>query len=160
MQDLALTLATQLGDSIRSATLSEDGDAATFFLHKDGRGSTIRFKNTPVLRLLRYRGSYFLEVKTGFVRDFKLDAFATASKEKGWFLTDYRQSVLDCLIQGAPAVYAKCNIKERIGCCSQYVECSDAGICIKPDVPWAAGCRYRDNLENRRIFYGRNRNTP
>lgn len=45
---------------------------------------------------------------------------------------------------------------ERFGCCHRYVECSDAGKCIAPDPIHAKGCYYKENLENGRIFYGKN----
>jgi len=47
---------------------------------------------------------------------------------------------------------------ERFGCCHRYVECSDAGKCTAPDLFHAKGCFYKDNLENGKIFYGKNSN--
>lgn len=44
------------------------------------------------------------------------------------------------------------------GCCSSYVECSDARHCIHTDPAYATACQYRANLESGRIFYGKNRN--
>lgn len=43
------------------------------------------------------------------------------------------------------------------GCCSRYVECSDAGHCIHPDIMFAVQCAYRENLRKGRIFYGKNK---
>ena len=45
---------------------------------------------------------------------------------------------------------------EHFGCCHRYVECSDARKCIAPDQIHAKGCYYKENLENGRIFYGKN----
>lgn len=42
---------------------------------------------------------------------------------------------------------------ELFGCCNSYVECSNAGHCIRQDY---TGCYYRKNLEAGRIFYGKN----
>lgn len=47
---------------------------------------------------------------------------------------------------------------ETFGCCSRYVECSDAQKCIHPDLSIALSCQYRQNLLNGRIFYGKNKN--
>ncbi len=47
---------------------------------------------------------------------------------------------------------------ERFGCCHRYVECSDAGKCTAPNLFHAKGCFYRENLENGRVFYGKNAN--
>ena len=76
--------------------------------------------------------------------DFGLVNYVTPSKEKAWSQTDYCQSVIDRLVENAPLVYEKCSMEAPIGCCSQYIECSDAGHCIKPDVLWARGCMYRE----------------
>ncbi len=47
---------------------------------------------------------------------------------------------------------------EQFGCCSRFVECSDAKRCVHPDILFAAACIYRRNLEDGKIFYGKNRN--
>lgn len=44
------------------------------------------------------------------------------------------------------------------GCCSRYVQCSDEKMCVQPDKEFAKGCHYKINLENNRIFYGKNKN--
>lgn len=44
------------------------------------------------------------------------------------------------------------------GCCSSYVECSDARHCVHTDLAYATACQYRANLESGRIFYGKNQN--
>lgn len=46
---------------------------------------------------------------------------------------------------------------ESFGCCSLYIECSDAKQCLR-DVNNSeyTGCYYRKNLEAGRIFYGKN----
>lgn len=47
---------------------------------------------------------------------------------------------------------------ERFGCCHMYVECSDSGKCLHEDKYYSKACQYRENLENGRIFYGKNCN--
>lgn len=47
---------------------------------------------------------------------------------------------------------------ERFGCCSRYEQCSDAKECVHPDFILSRACAYRRNLEEGRIFYGKNRN--
>lgn len=44
------------------------------------------------------------------------------------------------------------------GCCSSFVECSDAKKCIHENKLYAKACMYRQNLEANRIFYGKNKN--
>lgn len=47
---------------------------------------------------------------------------------------------------------------DPFGCCSRYIQCSDAKKCIHPDPVFASACMYRKNLESGKIFYGKNRN--
>lgn len=47
---------------------------------------------------------------------------------------------------------------ESFGCCSRYIECSDAKKCIHPNQLTAMACIYKKSLESGRIFYGKNRN--
>lgn len=46
---------------------------------------------------------------------------------------------------------------EMFGCCSSYMICSDEKKCIK-DNKFSRNCYYKQNLENGKIFYGKNRN--
>lgn len=43
------------------------------------------------------------------------------------------------------------------GCCSRYVECSNAQQCIHPNPDMALRCIYRKNLKKGKIFYGENK---
>ncbi len=43
-------------------------------------------------------------------------------------------------------------------CCSRYMECSDARVCVHPDKAFAMSCGYRKVLGSGRVFYGKNRN--
>lgn len=56
--------------------------------------------------------------------------------------------VLDNVIDGLLTDY---------GCCSRYVECSDARKCLNPNKKSALGCYYLKNLRKGNIFYGKNK---
>lgn len=45
----------------------------------------------------------------------------------------------------------------EFGCCSRYVECSNAKHCINPDKNLALQCYYLKNLRKGIIFYGENK---
>lgn len=45
-----------------------------------------------------------------------------------------------------------------MGCCNDFVRCSDAKECLHKDNADYSGCRYRRNLEAGRIYYGKNAN--
>lgn len=47
---------------------------------------------------------------------------------------------------------------EQFGCCNDFIRCSDALGCLHTDNWDYIGCAYRRNLENGRIFYGKNKN--
>lgn len=64
-------------------------------------------------------------------------------------LWDYLKDLLICEIENfAPS--------ENFGCCDKYVACSDAKKCLHKNLYYAKSCLYRKNLENGRIFYGKN----
>lgn len=44
------------------------------------------------------------------------------------------------------------------GCCSKYIQCSDLLKCVHENKLYSKGCGYRINLENGKIFYGKNIN--
>ncbi len=44
------------------------------------------------------------------------------------------------------------------GCCSRFIECSDAKRCVHENKIYSMGCKYRRNLEAGKIFYGKNKN--
>lgn len=44
------------------------------------------------------------------------------------------------------------------GCCSRFIECSDAKHCVHENKLYSKACMYRTNLDAGRIFYGKNRN--
>lgn len=47
---------------------------------------------------------------------------------------------------------------DSFGCCNDFYRCSDARACIHQGDYFHLGCEYRRNLENGKIFYGKNRN--
>ena len=51
-----------------------------------------------------------------------------------------------------------CRKLKDFGCCSRYLECSNATHCIHPNPRFALQCIYFYNLRDGKIFYGKNRN--
>ena len=43
-------------------------------------------------------------------------------------------------------------------CCSRYEECSDVKKCVHSNMLFSRACMYRKNIEDGKIFYGKNRN--
>lgn len=49
-------------------------------------------------------------------------------------------------------------VSDTFACCNSHVQCSDAGHCLHENDRFYNGCYYRTNLEQGRIFYGKNKN--
>ena len=45
---------------------------------------------------------------------------------------------------------------DTFGCCSRYIECSDNKKCVCTDLLFRLGCQYKKNLDDGKIFYGKN----
>ena len=57
--------------------------------------------------------------------------------------------------------YALANYQSKadsFGCCSRFIECSDARKCVHENKLYSKACIYRVHLENNQIFYGKNKN--
>lgn len=65
-------------------------------------------------------------------------------------------SYVDILVQAIVATIER--YPKDWDCCSRYMECSDAKVCVHPDKAFALSCGYRKILASGRIFYGKNRN--
>ena len=79
----------------------------------------------------------------------------------GWFSLYADEEVIQHLMCKIVPVYNRCyedEPAEVFGCCSRYIECSDAMCCLHPDKRLARGCTYKEHLTAGRIFYGENRN--
>ena len=46
----------------------------------------------------------------------------------------------------------------KFGCCSRFNECSDAKECVHPNKLYGCACYYKSNLDQGKIFYGKNKN--
>lgn len=49
-------------------------------------------------------------------------------------------------------------VSKAFDCCSRFLSCSDAKVCVHPDPAFSLLCGYRKILKSGRIFYGENRN--
>ena len=72
-------------------------------------------------------------------------------------LTDKQMDQL-CSLLRARKEQAFRSLGESFGCCNDHVNCSDQKSCLHKTDPFYNGCTYRRNLEEGRIFYGKNRN--
>lgn len=80
-------------------------------------------------------------------KDFQRLIFKTNDENIYGFI---RQNILYCL--------ANYESSSSFGCCSKFIECSDAKRCVHENKIYSMGCKYRANLESGKIFYGKNKN--
>lgn len=67
-------------------------------------------------------------------------------------LCDYiKQNILYCLKN----YHSK---SKTFGCCSRFIECSDALKCVHENKLYATSCTYKHHLESGKVFYGKNKN--
>ena len=114
--------------------------------------------STIVCRICFRKKTFYLSVPSAFYAG---KEFGAQSAENGYFkipihseeeILEYKDilcSVLTCIVN---------SFLVEFGCCSRYVECSDARKCIHPDAEMAVKCAYRNNLLNGRVFYGQYKN--
>lgn len=93
--------------------------------------------------------------------DYTLSSFnITADKNGGWYRININDpddifNLSELILEIFDYCYTKAS-GETFGCCSKYLECSDAKSCIQENEQWSKGCMYRRNLIKGRIFYGEN----
>lgn len=96
--------------------------------------------------------------KVGIVGSPKiLSGSVTASKTIRYLVNDSCLFVfMEKLVRHAIEHYL--SPENPFGCCSRYMQCSDAKKCVHPNKLYSTACAYRHNLEHGRIFYGKNKN--
>lgn len=144
---------------------STERDEITFNINKNNSISFMAFNNI-LLKITFQKEKMFIEIRKLACID--LDKLSKEFseikyKEDELYIKLYINDVeeinkIDCELK---EIYNYLYLNEPVdsfGCCSRYVECSDALKCVSPYKKLARGCQYRKNLEAGRIFYGKNRN--
>jgi len=75
-------------------------------------------------------------------------------------LVETIEKLRDVIHEQGEYIFNTHNPSFTYGCCGLYEQCSDAKKCLQANIDreYAKGCSYRSNLENNRIFYGKNKN--
>lgn len=122
------------------------------------------FVSSGLFMRLRFRGTkkyaaipntYFTSIKAEFdsetlsqlesASDFIRLPLSTPSD-----LMQYSEMIQKCFLKMLGSLTG------QFDCCSRYEECSDLLRCVCPDKNLALGCRYKKNLRNGVVFYGKN----
>ncbi len=122
---------------------------------------SIKAKDSIVVKLVfRVKSSSYMLVRVANAKFFPAEIVLSYDEE--WAKIEFKN--IDGIIgfsENIAAAFVKV-LKdyehESFGCCSQYLECSNAKHCVNKNKILSEGCAYKSNLEHGRIFYGENRN--
>ena len=132
-------------------------------VNKNATYSTLAFFGVSVIRIKCSTKKSYFSTKSSYETLSKYSSSLNAEKIKSdplWVripinsISDIEQ-LYPLILDLYDEAYEQINT-ETFSCCSRYVECSDAKMCIHPDKILAKGCFYKKNLEKGRIFYGKN----
>lgn len=141
--------------------VEHEAAAAEFLSFREGAGfSSIYFGGTLMLRLHLRGKRWYICVPRGFERHYP-DAMRSTMKADGTMIRVHFARG-DELKIAEPLIYCLEETIQKypkdIGCCSHYVECSDALRCIQRNPRISMACIYRKNLKAGKVFYGKNKN--
>ena len=135
----------------------------TKFLHiSENKDRTISMKAKSILvaKIKLTKKTSYIEVKSKYAKDFINFEAARASDDSSRIKISGINNVL-ALTEQLCVVYMKELSElggESFGCCHRYVECSDALKCQHPDFMTSLACSYKKNLDEGKVFYGKNKN--
>jgi len=140
------------GENFVSFKENQTGD--TFYL---GNSALIIIRQTSKSQRILIKDTLYKKVDSGFLSslpllDLKSDPLYVKIDTQ---LGDDMANAIRPYLEKAIEDYKP---PKSFACCSRYVQCSDAKKCIHPQQVYAKQCWYRENLENGKIFYGKNKN--
>ena len=120
--------------------------------------SSIYFRSSLIARI-RLRGKLY----TISIPDRLADAIPEGTSiiklasEKQFSRIEFEEASATSILEKATLLAIE-RVPKEFDCCSRYMQCSDAKVCIHPDPKLSMLCGYRKILQSGRIFYGKNRN--
>lgn len=119
---------------------------------------TIKFFDSVSIKFSIGKNTY-IYVKTS-VQDQLLNiSYEKLKSKSNWLrIPIYSEQDIWKLAELFISIYDSVVVSDPFGCCSSFIQCSDARQCIRTDLR-AKACIYRNqNLEKGKIFYGKNKN--
>ena len=166
MEDKILEILDTIINDISNETIPQnEREKIIINVNKNGSVSFVVFKNI-LLKITIQKTRTFIEFR-------KLDCIKLEDLSKKFEEIKYKQNELYIRVyindindinqvsNELKEIYKYLYLNEPVdnfGCCSRYIECSDALKCINPNKKLAKGCQYRENLKLGKIFYGKNKN--
>lgn len=166
MENKILEILDTIINSISDELIPQkEREKITFNVNKNGSVSFMVFKNI-LLKITFQKTRMFIEIRkldSINIEDLSKKFEEIKYKENELYIKIYINDINDInkISTELKGIYRYLYLNEPVdifGCCSRYIECSDALKCINPDKKLAKGCQYMDNLKSGKIFYGRNKN--
>ena len=157
------TLKQQLNDSITELIKGEESFVNNIHVSENKDHSvSIKAKSFLAAKVFPKKDRFNLEFKSkynGFFNDYNI---IPLKDEMSRIVYSSIEDLVDVSYQlSAIAILVLSELGgDGFGCCSRYQACSDAKECLHPDKLFAFACKYRENLEQGKIFYGKNKNIP
>lgn len=166
MEEKILEILNNIINNISDEVIPQiEREKVTFNVNKNSSVSFMVFKNI-FLKITFQKARMFIEIR-------KLDCVNLEKMSKEFEEIKYKENELYIKIYikdiedinkidyELKEIYKYLYSNEPVdtyGCCSRYIECSNALKCTNPDKKLARGCQYKSNLEAGKIFYGKNKN--
>lgn len=141
--------------------IEREAAEAKFLSFKKGANfSSVFFGSVLVLRLCLRGKRWYASVPRSLAQYYP-DRELKYGKLDRDFIRVYFKKEEEAIITG-PLSYSLEEALQKyprdIGCCSHYMDCSDALRCVQTDPLISMACIYRQNLKAGRVFYGKNKN--
>lgn len=143
---------------LKNAGSSHNADPDDITARTGESYSSIYFRASLIARI-RLRG----KLHTLSIPDRLADAIPSGipvsklASEKQFSRISFHESTAVSILESATLLAIE-RVPKEFDCCSRYIQCSDAKVCIHPDPKLSMLCGYRRILKSGRIFYGENRN--
>lgn len=155
-------MAVAIGDALTEVVRNERFTQYIGVTVNSDNTVSIRAKTILIAKVKLHGQKRYMEVQNKYM-SFFVGTNGQSVEERGtWSRISVKnlEDVLD-LMQQLSEVYMLVLSElggESFGCCARYIECSDAGKCVHPDYFTSLACLYKRNLDNGRVFYGKNQN--
>lgn len=148
-------------DKIIEILKNSDRDIS-YIEKKELLGHTAIYVNeTLAIKIKTTKTKFYIMFRKDFLTHFENNEnISIAKSDLDWFRYSLN-NINDLIIMSDVIIDIYDNTESQVdffSCCSRYMECSDAKVCIHPDKIHAQGCNYKLNLEVGKIFYGVNAN--
>lgn len=139
-----------------------DNDEDAFTWAETTSGYSFSFYGRKVLEMKNKAKGTTLAVRGRLKQALIPSFFVDEEKQENFFalpkLDHQQMSLLVQLLIAEKEAAFRDTATESFACCNDFIRCSDAKACIHPKDRFFIKCAYRQNLEQGRIFYGKNAN--